>query len=46
MIFIYSIDVPLLLFLGLIYFLSWLLLDAHSLLNLHKKEIDSSGWLI
>jgi hypothetical protein len=46
MILVYSLDVPLLLILGLIYFISWLLLDSHSLLNLHKKEIDSSGRLI
>lgn len=43
---VYSLEFPVLLFLGIIYFISRLLLDAHSLLNLHKKEIDSSGRLI
>ena len=45
-IFIYSIQIPLVVILGLIYFIMRFLTDTHLLLNLYKKEIESSAVLI
>lgn len=46
MIFIYSIQIPLIVFLGIFYFVIRFFTDAHLLLNLYKIEMESSGRLI
>lgn len=41
-VFIFSIHVPLVLLLGILYFFMRFVTDAHLMLNIHKEELDSS----
>ena len=45
-IFIYSIHIPIVVVLGIVYYLMRYLTDSHLLLNMFKKEIESSGELM